>query len=140
MSRTPSPQNDEVELRVSLPGGVRVLVVAPASSSGLTAELLGYISLFRPSATVSAVSEAFFELVSEPGATSMESNQKNRGPETRDQIQRTFAPCPAHLFWPCQDICMDQQRQVRKGFAVLGWLALGLLLWLQAESIHRTGP
>jgi hypothetical protein len=47
MSQVPTLQDRDVELRIDLPGNLQVLVTGPASSSGLAAELLGHIALFR---------------------------------------------------------------------------------------------
>ena len=72
MSQPRTEHHEDVELRVSLPGGLRVVVTAPASASGLAAELLGHISLFRAGRSPSP-SVRSFEVVSSVGETDSQS-------------------------------------------------------------------
>ena len=80
-----------------------MLITAPSSASGLAAELLGYISLFR--ADRSPGTEGSFELlssVSQPdsasGPSSVPVAAYPRVVESRDSIQNSFAPCPQSLL------------------------------------------
>ena len=97
MSQPRSSNDDGVELRVHLPGGLRVTICAPASSASLAAELLGHISLFEGSGS-SARSDQSFELVSSVGEPVPVSSARGRVPETRDSILASFVPCPSRLF------------------------------------------
>ena len=97
MSLPPSHNDGGVELRVDLPGGLRVVVSAPASSASLAAELLGHISLFQSTAS-SARSDFSFDLVSAAGDPEPERPATERAPETRDSILASFSPCPSRLF------------------------------------------
>ena len=111
MSQPRTEHHEDVELRVSLPGGLRVVVTAPASASGLAAELLGHISLFRAGRSPSP-SVRSFEVVSSVGETDSQSVAPSavsapvaRPVETRDSIQSSFPPCPAPLFKHSNRLC-----------------------------------
>ena len=110
MSQVPTCQDGDVELRIDLPGNLRVLVTGPASSSGLAAELLGHIALFR-SRSVSP-SDRSFEVVSSVGASDSVSvsapvdfHPASRAVETRDSILRSFKACPNDLFKHSSRLC-----------------------------------
>eukprot|EP00435_Cladocopium_sp_Y103_P052024 s1376_g16.t1 len=111
MSQPPSVQHEDVELRISLPGGLRVLVTAPSSASGLAAELLGYISLFRSGRSESPTERSFTVVSSaprkdsEPVLPGAPAGSGYRAPETRDSIQRSFAPCPSQLLRHSSRLC-----------------------------------
>ena len=95
MSSEPGRQHGEVELRVSLPGGIRVHVTAPPESSSAAAALLGHISLFEFSGGTG--SEHSFEVVSS-APPSERASVPTRRLETRDQIARSFPVCPERFF------------------------------------------
>lgn len=95
MSQGSVSNHGEVEFRVSLPNGIRVLVTAPAEASATAAALLGHISLFDCPGP--AGSEQSFELVSSV-APSERSPVAPRRLETRDQIARSFPTCPERLL------------------------------------------
>ena len=97
MSQPPSSNDDGVELRISLPGGLKVVVSAPSSSASLAAELLGHISTFQGSSSA-APSERSFELVSSLGDPDLVAPARVRGSETRDSILASFCPCPSRLL------------------------------------------
>lgn len=111
MSQPPTGHHEDVELRVSLPGGLRVVVTAPASASGLAAELLGHISLFRAERSLSPTERSFEVLSaasgvgSAPVVSGLPSGYTARSVETRDSIQASFVPCPAYLFKDSGRLC-----------------------------------
>ena len=111
MSQPQTGHHEDVELRVSLPGGLRVVVTAPASASGLAAELLGHISLFRAERSLSPTERSFEVLSaasgvgSAPVASGLPSGYTARSFETRDSIQDSFAPCPSYLFKDAGSLC-----------------------------------
>eukprot|EP00435_Cladocopium_sp_Y103_P038954 s2722_g10.t1 len=110
MSQPPSGNHGDVELKISLPGDLRVVITAPASASGLAAELLGHISLFR--ADLSPPSDRSFEVLSSVAASesvpvvpTSRPVSSSRIPETRDSIQRSFQPCPSNLYRHASRLC-----------------------------------
>ena len=110
MSQVLPPQDGDVELRIDLPGGLRVLVTGPASSSGLAAELLGHIALFRGRSV--SPSDRSFELVSSVAASDsasvsapVDSRPTSRAVETRDSIFQSFSTCPSDLFRHSSRLC-----------------------------------
>ena len=103
MSHGAQSLSDDVELNLSLPGGLRVCVRAPASAISAASELLAYIAEFP--GTGPAVSEASFELVPPGPTTSSGQSSQPAILETRDQIARSFSPCPSRLLQCASKLC-----------------------------------
>eukprot|EP00435_Cladocopium_sp_Y103_P032461 s3398_g8.t1 len=94
MSRAPSSDTGNVELALSLPGGLRVTISGPPSSIGLATQLFNHVAAFTP--VGSEPSE--FEVVSSVADSPVAPSAQLRGLETRDQVRRSLRPCPPDLF------------------------------------------
>eukprot|EP00435_Cladocopium_sp_Y103_P075147 s60_g54.t1 len=136
MSRVSSPgQHEEVKLSIQLPGGLSVVVRAPAGASALAADLLRDIALFEPSG-VPAVSEASFELVSDAGSSASRVAPR---PETRDSILRSFPVCPARLFKDANRLCgssVSGRERIQRAWTAGSWAAA--VLHRRVGSPNRT--
>ena len=102
MSQGSDSHHGEVELRVSLPGGIKVVVSAPQESASTAALLLGHISLFEVPA--SPRTDRSFELVSSAASSARASPGPARL-ETRDQVAQSFSSCPSRYFQSSAKLC-----------------------------------
>eukprot|EP00435_Cladocopium_sp_Y103_P042444 s1997_g11.t1 len=137
---SPSPSHDAgIELRITLPGDLQVVVTGPSSSAARAAELLGHISLFGGFA--SSRSDRSFEVVSSVAEPVPVSGARGR-PETRDSIQQSFAPCPDRLLVHCSRLCgssLSGKDRIHRAWLAGQWAAAAKI-YLEAAGEPDVRP
>eukprot|EP00435_Cladocopium_sp_Y103_P033103 s2166_g8.t1 len=129
MSRGPSVEPATLELALTLPGGIRVTISAPASSAVLATQVFQHVAAFQSE----SADPSEFELVS-GGSTSPAQQSSSRVSETRDQVRRSLLPCPESLFGFCPRLCgssLSGRARIERAWLCGQWAAA-----VQNSRIH----
>lgn len=130
MSRAASSEPGTVELSLTLPGGVRVTIAAPAVSASLATQVFNHVAAFQSEGP----EPSEFELISAGPASPLAVSVCPRALETRDQIRQTFLSCPSRLLGLGNKLCgssLSGRARVERAWLCGQWAAA-----VEAQRIH----
>ena len=116
MSQEPSNLGP-VELHLSLPGGLRVTITAPADQVLLATRSFNHVAAFDSAGEDTSE----FEVVSPTASAAPAVDRNPRRLETRDEIRSSFSPCPG--FWINQSTRLCGSATSGKDRVVRAWTA-----------------
>ena len=118
----------DIELSITLAGGLRVTILAPAASAAAATRLFNHVAAFQDGPEPSE-----FELVSSPPVSP---RQPVPAPysETRDQVRQSLHPCPSSLLGLGVRLCgsaLSGRARVERAWLCGQWAGA-----VQSQRIH----